>query len=372
MKNKRIITIFMTALLAICMCVPVLANDRDSADNVFAADKQVSLSSEEFFSAFAAGSIVSIDDSTANGSVFEAGQDVSISLTAVGESLYIAGNNVNVSSTKVVGNIFAAGNSVILDDGVESNAVYATGNDVSFAGETKALYIAGSEVTISGKVDGDAYIEGADVTITDDAVITGKLKIASANEPEVSDSAKTGDYDYEQIKEDENSVAGKPGIGAIFWGKIKSCLFWIVAMGAFGMLLVWLFNSHLENAAELLRTRPGVMIGSGVVTWFCVPIVALIMCISYILAPVAGLLMLAYVFFLCIGLAFAGASLIKLFLPKMNPFLSALIGIAALEIIRVIPVIGFLVGCVADMYLLAYVVQRIWKGRFKKEEVENV
>ncbi len=138
------------------------------------------------------------------------------------------------------------------------------------------------------------------------------------------------------------------------------------------MLLVWLFNDHLENAADLLRTKPGVMIGSGVITWFCVPIVALILCISCILAPVAGLLMLAYVFFLCIGLAFAGASLIKLFLPKMNPFLSALIGIAALEIIRVIPVIGFLVGCVADMYILAYVVQRIWKGRSQKVEVENV
>ena len=371
MKNKRVMTILLTALLAIGMCIPVLAKDRDSADNLFEADENVSISSDSFFSGFAAGQTVSVDDSEAKGSVFEAGQEVSISSTVVGESLYIAGNYVNVSSAQVVGNIFAAGNSVKIDEDTESNAVYAAGNEVVFSGETKALYVGGTTVTISGKVDGDAYVEGTKVIITDDAVITGELKIASANDPEVSDKAKMGDYDYDQIKEDEGG-APAVSIGTIIWNKIKSCLFWIVAMGAFGMLLVWLFNGHLENAAQMLKAKPGVMIGTGIITWFCVPIVALLLCISCILAPLAGLLMLAYILLLCAGLAFAGASLIKLFLPKMNPFLSALIGIAALEIIRMIPVLGFLVGCVADMYLLAYVVQRIWSGRLKKAEVENV
>ena len=368
----------MTAFLTVCMCIPVFAKDRDSADNVFEADDNVSISSDKFFSAFAAGQSVSISDSEAKGSVFEAGQQVSISLTDVGESLYIAGNDVNISSTKVLGNIFAAGNSVMISEGTEANGVYAAGNEVAFDGEAMALYAAGTKVTLSGKIYGDAYIEGTEVIVTDDAEITGDLKIASVNEPEVSDKASIGDYDFEQVKEDnddDSGIVGKVGFGSMIWSKIKSCLFWIVAMGAFGMLLVWLFNGHLENAAELLRTKPGVMIGSGIITWFCVPIAALIMCVSCILAPLAGILMLVYVLLLCAGLAFAGASLVKLFLPNMNPFLSALIGIAALEVVRVIPVLGFIVGCVADMYLLAYVVQCIWRGRLskvKKEEVENV
>ena len=50
----------------------------------------------------------------------------------------------------------------------------------------------------------------------------------------------------------------------------------------------------------------------------------------------------------------------------MNVFLAALIGIAALEVIRMIPVIGFLVGAAADMYLLGYVVQSLWLNRKRK------
>ena len=50
----------------------------------------------------------------------------------------------------------------------------------------------------------------------------------------------------------------------------------------------------------------------------------------------------------------------------MNVFLSALIGIAALEIIRLVPVIGVLVGIAADMYLLGYVIQCLWLNRKQK------
>ena len=143
-------------------------------------------------------------------------------------------------------------------------------------------------------------------------------------------------------------------------------------MGVFGIILCWLFNGHLISAAEMIKNKPGVMIGTGIITWVCVPLAALILCITYILAPIGAMLAMAYVLLLCAGLAFAGASLVKIFLPNMNKYLAALIGIAVLEIVRMIPVIGFLVGAVADMYLLAYVVQTIWNSRKNEEEVVNV
>ena len=372
MKSKRIITVFMTAILAAAMCIPAFAADTDSAGNIFEADETVSFNSDSFFGAFAAGRSVSVSDSEAEGSVFEAGQDVSINSTDIGESLFIAGNTVTAAETRVHGNIFAAGNNVVIGNGTEANGVYAFGSALTFAGEANALYAAGGSVTVSGVINGDAYIEGDNVIITEDAVITGTLKIASANDPEVSDDSTVGDFEYEQINRDEQAVSASRSFGSIVWDKIKSCLFWVVAMGAFAMLLVWLFSEHLTSAAELIRTKPGVMIGTGVITWLCVPIAALILCISRILAPIAGMLMLAYVLLLCAGLAFAGASLVRLFLPNMNVYLSALIGVAVLEVIRMIPVLGFIVGCVADMYLLAYVIQRIWSRRSHKEEVANV
>ncbi len=373
--NKKIMTVLITFLMMIGMCVPVFADDVDTAGNIFEADDNVKIESGKYFSAFAAGQNVLIDDSECEGSVYEAGQEVSITYSVVGESLFIAGNNVTCKDTYVHGNIFAAGNNVVIGNGAEGNGVYIAGSTVNFDGEAKALCAAGGTVIISGNVDGDAYIEGQKVIVTDEAKITGDLKIASANKPEVSEKASIGDYEYEEVSEEDDGVSGvvgKPSIGTVIWGKIKSCAFWIVAMGAFGVLLCWLFNPHLEKAAELIRTRPGVMIGTGVTTWVCVPIAALILCISCVLAPVAGLLMMAYVLLLCAGLAFTGASLGRLFMPRMNIYLSSIIAIAILEIIRMIPVLGFLVGCVADMYLLAYVVLRIWSLRKNNEEVADV
>ena len=50
----------------------------------------------------------------------------------------------------------------------------------------------------------------------------------------------------------------------------------------------------------------------------------------------------------------------------MNVFLSALICIAALEVIRLVPFIGIIVGIAADMYLLGYVIQCLWLNRKQK------
>lgn len=372
--RKKIITLALTALIAVGMCTPVLAGDPDSAGNVFEAGDTVTLNSLPFFGAFAAGQNVSVSDSQAEGSVMEAGQQVSISSTDIGESLYIAGNIVTCSDTAVHGNIYGAGNTVTVDAATKANGIYIVGSSLEIAGTSKAVYAAGGSITFSGKVDGDVYLEGDNVTVTDDAEVTGELNIKSAKDPEVSESAKIGSYSFDEVKPDENGVTNV-SLGSRVWSKFSSWIYWVIAMGAFGMLLCWLFDGHLTRAAELIKERPGLMIGTGVVSWIGIPIIAILLCCSYILAPVGGLLMLAYVLLLCAGLAFAGASLVRLFLPNMNVFLSALIGIAVLEAVRMIPFIGFIVGMVADMYLLAYVIQSIWSGRKKMEaeaEIEIV
>ncbi len=370
MGFKRLAAGVMTVLIAAALATPVFAVEADSAGNIMEADNMVSIDSVPFFGAMAAGQNVSISNSEAEGSVMAAGQEVTVVSTSVGESLYVAGNIVTCSDTDVHGNIFGAGNSVSVGNGMNANGVYVAGSNITFGGTAKALCAAGSNVTLTGKIDGDAYIEADSVSIADSAVVTGELKIKSSKEPEISDSAQVGTYSFEEITKEEADAAGtasKIGIGSMIWSKFKSCIYWVIAMGVFGLLLTWLFNDHLIEAATLIKDKPGIMIGTGIVSWLVIPIVSLILLISYIFAPVGGMLLLAYVLLLCAGLAFAGASLARLVFPNMNVFLSSLIGIAALEIVRLIPVIGFIVGMVADMYLLAYVIQKIWTGRLKKE-----
>ncbi|MBO4903702.1 MAG: hypothetical protein J5367_00610 [Lachnospiraceae bacterium] len=375
--KKRIFAEFAAMLIAILMCQTVFAETDttvDSAGNVFSSGDEVKFSDKSIFGAFTVGKEVEIEDSEAKGAVYAAGQTVSIDDCKVRESVFAAGNDVSVTGCDIDGNVFAAGNNVSVSSGTEANGVYLAGTNVEFVGVAKGLYIGGTNVSVDGVIDGDVTIDGTNVEIKDGTVIMGKLTVKSANEPVIADDAEIVDYDYEEVTDDDDksSAFGAAGLAAALFKKLTSGIYWIVAMAAFGMLLCWLFGEHLDTAATFMKTRPGAMVGSGIIGWICVPVVSIMLCCTYILAPVGGLLFLFYVLLLCAGLAFAGASLVRLFLPNMNVFLSALIGIAALEIVRLIPFIGALVGIVADMYLIGYVIQRLWIRRLRKSPKPEV
>ena len=309
-KNRKLITLFVTVMMAVCMCVPAFAADLDSAGNIFEAGNSVSLPDIPFFGGLIAGQTVSADDTDAEGSVMMAGQSVEMNDGEVGESLYAAGNIISIDDVWVSGNIYVAGNNIVIK-GSESNGAYVVGNQIAFDGVANALYAAGNIVSVKGTINGDAIIEADVVELDDDLEVTGSLTIKSVNEPKVPDNAPIKDFIYEP---------------------------------------------------------PGAMIGCGVISWICIPVIVIALCCTYILAPIGGMLALLYVLLLCAGLAFAGASLVRIFLPNMNVFLSALIGIAVLEVVRMIPFIGTLVGILADMYLLAYVILTLWDNRLIKEK----
>ncbi|MBO4901846.1 MAG: hypothetical protein J5518_03550 [Lachnospiraceae bacterium] len=370
MKKKKLMTLLLAGLLTVCMCVPALAAEPDSAGNIMDAGNMVSLPSTPFFGAIVAGQSVNMTNATAKGSVFAAGQDVSVQNSEIGESVYLAGNSLSLHDTKVNGNIYGAGNSLTISGDTSGNGVYAVGNLIKFDGTANGFYASGSQITLSGTVNGDAILEGENIEITDDAVVTGKLKIVSSAQPEVDADAEVGDYSFEQVTKDTEEDAGKAAMAGMFGiilRKIGKCIYWIIAMVAFGMLLCWLFDEHLTRATVFIKERAAATIVSGLVAWMCIPLAAIILCCTYFLAPIAGMLALAYVLLLCAGLAFAGASLSRLVFPNMNVFLSALIGIAVLEVVGMIPILGGLVGIAADMYLLGYVIQNIWDHRLQKK-----
>jgi len=265
MNKKRITAIIMTCLMTALMCVPVLAAEPDSAGNVFDADNAVSLSSP-VFGAFLAGQSVSVSGAEAQGSVFAAGQEVTVAGAKVGESLYVAGNSATVNDTEVGGNVWAAGNTVTIGTGVVANGVYAAGNTITFSGMSSGFFASGSTVTLAGIVDGDVTITADKVEVTQNAIVTGTLTVKSANEPDINDGAQINDYDYDRIDTDEaGEGAAKVGFFAMFLKQIGKCLYWIVAMAVFGLLLCWLFNDHLNNALTYIKERPAAMIGTGIV-----------------------------------------------------------------------------------------------------------
>lgn len=365
MRRKTITAAFLAIILSLCMCCSVFAAEPDSAGNLFEAGETISFSDIPFFGGMAFGKQINVDHAQAKGSVMAAGETVSLEGSSIEESLYAGGETVTIKDTTIKGNLFVAGKNVQVSGLSTCNGIYMAGEEVVFEGTASGFLAGGTQVVLGGTINGDAEIHAEKVEISPNLIVTGKLKVLCTEEPAMPEGAQVGDYSYEKITQTEEKAV-TVSKGALVRKKVTKGLYWVAAMVAFGLILCWLFNDHLDRAGQYLTDRRGAMIGSGIGGWIGIPIAAILLCCTAILAPMGGMLLLAYVLFLCAGVAFAGASLSRLVFPGMNVFLAAAIGIAVLEILKLIPVLGVIIAIVADMYLLAYAIQYVWCNRLRR------
>lgn len=368
MRRKVITTIVLTCILCISMCMPLFAAKADSAGNIIESGEMVSLSDNPFFGAWVFGQDIAVNNAKAKGSVGAAGKTVTIDNSSIGETLYAAGETISLKDTDVHGNVYMAGNNVAVAEKTTCNGVYLAGNDVTFKGITNALNAAGKTVKVNGTVNGDASIKAEKVEVAPGTVVTGNLKISAQDEPTIPETARIGNYTFDKIEDKEE--ASESRVSPISKKMIKT-IYWIAAMVALGIVICWFFNEHLSRAAEYIKTRPGSFIGSGIGGFFLVPIVALLLCCTFVLAPVGVITLFFYGIFVFAGVSFAGASLPRLILPKLNVFLTTLLGVTILQGLRSLPYAGPVIGVLAGMYLLGYVIQYLWTkrlGRSKKQD----
>ncbi|MCR4657254.1 MAG: hypothetical protein K5770_13680 [Lachnospiraceae bacterium] len=381
MKKNSIITGLLTLAFCLCQCLPVFAqdggegpevketNEIDSAGNLFSSGDDFSLSLDSVYCAFALGRNIDVSGAESEGSLFALARDITIRDTKVGESIFLGAETVSVTGTSADGNIFSMGRKV--DISGTGRGVYAMGETVNFDGEARGVCIAANSVFIGGTINGDVKIDaGQNITIDPDTVITGSLYISGQQEPEVPDSAEIGEYTFEQKtgEADGDASEASEATGSKIGGIIGKTIYWIAAMSLLGIILCWLFGSHLKNAGEVFLNSPGSAAGRGVLAWLLTPVLAVLMCCTVILAPAGGILLAVYVILLCIGLCFTGASLGRLVFRDMHPFLSAVICIAVLEVVRQIPFLGTVIGALADIYLLSYVVYCLSETLNKKKK----
>lgn len=354
----------------------------DTAGNAFIGGSDAKVSNGLLFGMFGAGKDVEVSASEIEENAIVAGYSMKFNDVNVGSSIFAAGFDIVVKDSNVGGNIIAAGNTIAIDSETTAKGVMAAGNEIIFDGTADALNLAGTKAVISGTVHGSATISADNVEIRDGAVIDGVLIVESKNEPVVSDGAAVGKLEYKKLVSEESDASASRGSG-LFSSKIdgneslggkvvekaKKAVYWIVAAAIMGIVMCWLFPKHLESAAIQIGKKTGSVIGFGILAIIATPVACLLLAITVIGAPVSALILILYVFLLCIGTAFAGASLGRLVFPKMNGILASMIGIAILEVAHVIPFLGILVGLAADVYTVGYVVLKISGKTVSKEEV---
>lgn len=371
-QMKRFATLFAAMMLVLVTSISCFADteeyEKDSAGNYFAAGDNVTIEGDGIFSGYAAGANVSATGANFEDGIAFAGAKINVTDVCAGSSAYLAGNSIEVKDSFISGNVLAAGSIVSIDDGSYCNAALLFGNTVEFSGTTNSIIVAGNRVVIDGTINGDAIIEGDDVIIGENAVIDGAVTITADKEPQISDSATMGEYKFNKITTKEAEGQVKRSVGAVIVDKIKSAIYWSLAMVLVGLVMCWLMKKQLLEAGIMVKERTGIMLGTGAIVLLVTPIAAIIALFTVIGIPVTLLVMTIYIVLCCIAIAFSGASIGRFVFSNLNPVLASIISIVILEFVKVIPIVGGFVSLAACIYTLGYFVQAIYLGQIRKEQ----
>lgn len=346
--------------------------ETDTAGNVLAGETSVSGQSYER-DMYWFGNDMNMSNTKINYDLITAGYMLNINGVDIGGSLRSASNSLNLSGVNVGNNITAAGNTINLYENTKAEGIYACGNHITFEGECDALYAAGNTIILDGVVNGDANLEGHEVIIGSDAVVTGRLQVSAEYQPDVPDSARIGEFSYRENPNipDEDTVK-VVSAGAKFVHKLLNRAYWIPAMVIVALFFCLVIPDALNGSGKLLLARPVAMPLTGLVTMCALPAALIILCITFIGLPLAGLLALIIVPMVLFAVPFVGASVGRLVLPQMNVWLSSIIGAAVLTLVLAIPYIGGLVKFLSILYVYGYVILKCYeqlKKLGKKQEI---
>ena len=310
------------------------------------------------------GRDLELSDAMIGNDLIAAGQIINIrSCTAPGD-FRLAGQSVRVKDSAAFENITAAAESVAIED-TQANAIAAAGNTVSFSGSCEELTIYAEDVLIDGIVYGDVVVGGNTVVLGPNAHIMGTLHASAPSAPVMESGAEVADLDYTHTEAD--SATSAADVESAMAGLMSALAVFLAVMSIVGTLIVavlaeWLFRRQTAGAAEMIRTRTGAHIGTGVVGALVAPIAVILLICFGVTLPVAGGVAFALFAMSCVAGGFAGASLFKLAFPKLGRYKCALAGGAIVGVAGAIPILGSIVSAAAFMYLLGYVLQSIFLG----------
>jgi len=361
------------------------------------------------------------------GATMKAGEEVSISKgNDVRDNLYIAGGNVSVNSV-VFGDLLTAGGNVLITENVSEDMavaggavtilgdsggdVRAVGGNILIAGDVageliitggtvvvssdvsvgKDLVIAGGQISIDGDVAGDVQIAGGVMTINghikgdvtakiddhltigDGAIIDGSLEYSArtAEALKVNEGAViTGEVVFKEIDvptagETKNFIFAAIGAYVFF----KLLMFIVVAL-----VLVWLFRNFSNSVVKGVLRNPLRMLGYGFVVLVVVPVASILLFVTLLGIPLGIMLMLSYGLLMLVACIYTGivagawvSQMIRKSGSAVVTWKNVVGGVVLLTIVKLIPVIGWIVGLFVMLVTLGSIVEilhkKLWVGR---------
>lgn len=279
---------------------------------------------------FAAGETLLLEGSAPYG--FFAGNNLTIKEN-ISKDIFVAGNRITVEKEAIIGrDAFIAGSNITIKTNIARN-----------------LQVGGETVDLRGvTVGGNAYIAANKILVDKDTKIVGKLTYPEESNVEGLELASIGST--KTIKNKEVTVEYNP-INSVYKFIFSVCAAFIVMIALFYILPST--KDKLDNvelkAETIIKT---ILIGLLVI--IVVPIIILIALFTNVLTPLAFITGAVY------GVSLYLSSLLSYYIignlvnnkliKNSSPYVSLLIGIIGIKLIKLVPVIGPLVSAICLFY----------------------
>jgi cytoskeletal protein CcmA (bactofilin family) len=226
---------------------------------------------------------------------------------------------------------------------VAGDVVVAHG-DVTVAGRlTGDLVVASGKVRVDGSVHGDVVGIADRVVLGPHARVGGDVQYAD-KKPVVPAGARVGG-DVKRVNFGKATGGLGLAVGFGIWLAITISAFLL------GALLLWLFPRAAAAVYEVAESRVGAAVGFGLLAFFAIPIVGLILLVTILGLPLGLLLLLALVPLYSLGYTASAWALGRRILgPGRNRFLAFLAGLAILRVVAIVPVLGGLIWFAATVF----------------------
>ncbi len=375
--------------LSLILVVFLLLPAATHASTVLTA-QNVSISSTTPGNAYAFGETVNID-APVTADLMSAGGTLNLTSPIAGDALLaggtvgiqqpiggdarIAGGRVSVRNN-VGGDLFAAGGYVTVSG--KANYLYLAGNTVEVTnGANGTTTIYGVDVSLAGEFKGDVEVVASDkVTIADGTIIHGSLKYDAPQKAVIPDTAQiTGAVEY---------IGNAPFVPtpkqahtfAVAGHWIFFAVRLIAALITVGLVVGFfpaLTDAVVENVLARTFERFMLLMLLGFSAFVAVPVVMLLLMLSFVGIGPALLIGAAYLLFILLSYIYAAALAGSALMWGARKHIQitwrgALLGVVVIEAIGIVPVLGLVVKFVLAAVAGGALLMLFYKFAFQRNE----
>jgi hypothetical protein len=288
------------------------------------------------------------------------------------------------------GTVVQFGEDATIGEGEEADAVVALGGDAIVNGTVQAAVAVGGDVIVNGTVEKTCVAVGGDVRLRSTAVVGSEL----AKKSDAAVVLVGGNLirsPQAQLNGNTTSVHGDWFTNAFRWGiwdpvvhpfRIGSVLGWFIqtiVLGVLAIIAVAIAPRQVRAVGEKLRRRSLASLGWGALTGIIilpVSIVLLTITIIGLLIVVPGVIIVlpltALFSFLCLCVAVGGMVMAGSDRHRANLILAAVIGVAIVNVIRLVPFVGGFVVCLATLMAFGACVLAIGDWQRRRREARRL